>query len=271
MRWRQKLREFDLFSLRDKVIAVTGVTGGLGTHFAEALAWSGADLALIDIPANKEKLAEVEKGLKEEYQVKTRSYPLDICDEQAVLYVSDNVLRDFGKIDGLLNVAGINFYGTVDEYRQEDYNRLMSVNVAGTFGCCKHFGRKMRDRKKGSIVNIASVSGTICNRAPGPVSGYCASKAALIHMTRAIAAEFGPDQVRVNTISPGWMETRMSFSGGNRVSDTAFNHQIMVEGTPMKRYCKADELVGAAIYLLSDASTFTSGADIIIDGGYHVW
>lgn len=159
----------------------------------------------------------------------------------------------------------------MDEYREADYNRLFSVNVAGTFGCCKHFGRKMRDRKQGSIVNIASVSGTICNRAPGPVSGYCASKAALIHMTRAISAEFGQDNVQVNSISPGWMETRMSFAGGNRPSDPTFNRQIMVEGTPMKRYCKADELVGAAIYLLSDASTFTNGTDLIIDGGYHVW
>ena len=265
------MKEFNLFSLKGKVITVVGATAGLGMRFVEAFAASGADLALIDIPVSEAKLEELATRIGEEYQVKTKYYTLDICNEEEVAERSDMVVNDFGKIDGLFNIAGINHYGTVDEYTEADYNRLFAVNVSGTFGCCKYFGRKMRDQGHGSIVNIASVSGTICNRAPGPVSGYCASKAGVIQMTRALAAEFGADNVRVNSISPGWMEQRMSYSSGNRPTNAEFNHQIMVEGTPIKRYCKADELVGAAIYLLSDASTFTNGIDIMIDGGFHVW
>lgn len=162
------MKEFNLFSLKGKVIVVVGATAGLGMHFVEAFAAAGADLALIDIPVSEAKLAEFAKRIGEEYQVKTKHYTLDTGNEAEVAAKSDAVVNDFGKIDGLLNTAGINHYGTVDEYTEEAYNRLLAVNVSGTFGCCKHFGRKMRDQGHGSIVNIASVSGTICNRAPGP-------------------------------------------------------------------------------------------------------
>ena len=225
----------------------------------------------MEVPQGKAKLDENAAALMQEYGVTCKTYTVEIEKEEQVKAAADQIEKDFGKIDGLLNVAGINYYGTVDEYTEDDYQRLFAVNVAGTFACCKYFGRKMRDRKQGSIVNIASVSGTIANRAPGPVSAYCTTKAALIHMSRAIAAEFGADNVRVNTLSPGWMEVRMTYTGGNRSVDPEFNKSIMVDGTPMNRYAKADELVGGAIYLLSDASSFTTGIDLLIDGGFHCW
>lgn len=265
------MKNFDLFNLNNKVIVTTGSSGGLGTHFVEKLAWAGADLAIMDVPQCSEKLEELAAHIKETYDVNVRWYTIDISQESDIIKQCAAVKRDFGHIDGLLNIAGINQHGTFDEYSQDDVNRLLSVNVAGTFGCCKHFGAEMCKQGSGSIVNIASVSGTIVNRAPRPMSGYCISKAGVLHLTRAAAAEFGAYNVRVNSISPGFMETRMNNVKGSQPADPAINQRYLIEGSPMKRFCKADELTGAAIYLLSDASTFTNGIDLVIDGGYLVW
>ncbi|MGN1343887.1 MAG: SDR family oxidoreductase [Traorella sp.] len=265
------MKEFDLFSLKNKVIVITGSTGGLGTHFVDKLAWAGADLAIMDIPASKERLQELAKKIHDEYGTNVKTYTIDIGNEEDVKEKCAQVLRDFGHIDGVLNNAGINQHGTVEEYTQEDIDRLLHINASGTFAMCKHFGKVLCDQRKGSIVNIASVSGTIVNRAPRPMSGYCISKAAVKQLTRALAAEYGQCNVRVNSISPGFMETRMNNVKGFIAVDPSINQQYLVQGSPMQRFCKADELTGAAIYLLSDASTFTNGIDLVVDGGFLVW
>ena len=265
------MKNFDLFSLKGKVIVTTGSTGGLGISFVKNLAWAGADLAILDIEPCKEKLDVLAKEVADEYGVKVMPYTVDISDEANIVAVRDAILKDFGHIDGLLNMVGINQHGPVSEYSEEDLMRLLNVNVAGTFGCCKHFGATLCEQGSGAIVNIASIAASVILRVPRPMCGYSISKAGVVQMSKALAAEFGEHNVRVNAISPGFMETRMSGTKGAVSADPAVLQRYVLEDTPMHRYCRADELTGAAIYLLSDASSFTNGLDLVIDGGYLLW
>ena len=265
------MSNFDLFSLKGKVIVTTGSTGGLGISFVKNLAWAGADLAILDIAPCKDKLEALAKEIAEEYGVNAKPYTIDISDEDSIVAVRDAVLKDFGHIDGLLNMVGINQHGPVEEYSEEDLLRILNVNVVGTFGCCKHFGATMCEQGSGSIVNIASIAASVILRVPRPMCGYSISKAGVVQMSKALAAEFGERNVRVNAISPGFMETRMSGTKGAVSADPAMLKRYVLEDTPMHRYCRADELTGAAIYFLSDASTFTNGTDLVIDGGYLLW
>lgn len=261
----------DSFKMNGKTVVVTGAVGNLGRHFSEALAQAGADLAVMDIPAAKESIEKFAGELAEKYGIKAVGYTLDIGSEADVRAKSDMVMKDFGHIDGLMNVAGINHHGAVADYTQDDLDRLMHINVNGTFACCKYFGGEMCKQGSGSIVNIASFSGTIVNFPPRTMSGYCISKAAVVHLTKSIAAEYGAHNVRVNSISPGFLEKGMSNVKNFVQLDDPGIAEHNLKNTPMHRVARADELCGAAIYLLSDASTFTTGIDMVIDGGYLVW
>jgi gluconate 5-dehydrogenase len=261
----------DAFKMNDKVVVVTGAAGNLGMHFAEGLAQVGAKLAVMDIPGTEERLEELANRLADEYKTDVKWYIINIADEENVKNVSDKVEKDFGKIDGLLNCAGINHHGTVFDYSESDLDRVMHVNIVGTYSCCKWFGKKMCDRKEGSIVNIASMSGYIGNYPPRTMAAYGISKAGVHHLTKCIAAEFGAYNVRVNSISPGFLEKGMSnVKNFMQLTDPGIAEHNL-NATPMHRVARADELCGAAVYLLSDASTFTTGIDILIDGGYMLW
>ena len=151
------------------------------------------------------------------------------------------------------------------------YARLMNINIVGTFLCCKYFGQYMVKQKQGSIVNIASFTGTIVNKPPFNMSGYCTSKGGVLHLTRSVASEYGEYNVRVNSVSSGFLEKGMSnVKNFIKLNDPRVFENSM-NNTPMHRVGKPTELIGAALYLLSDASTYTTGIDIMIDGGYHVW
>lgn len=259
------------FQMNGRNIAVTGATGNLGMHFAEGLAQAGANLALMDMPGTEEKLNGLKNNFEGNYGIKVSVYALDIGDEENVKLVSEKAEEDLGPVDGLLNVAGINHHGTVFDYSDADLDRLMHINVVGTYSCCKWFGKKMCERKRGSIVNIASMSGYIGNYPPRTMAGYGISKAGVHHLTKCIAAEMGAYNVRVNSISPGFLEKGMSnVKNFMQLTDPGIAEHNL-SATPLHRVAKAEELVGAAVYLLSDASSFTTGIDILIDGGYMLW
>lgn len=260
-----------LFSLKGKTIAATGATGYLCQNFLEACAQDGADIAAIDMPGTEEKLESLSKKLQSEYGVRVRTYTANIVDEERVQETAAAIQKDFGAIDGLINSAGINIHGKIADYTEEDYTRLMKVNVSGTFVMCKHFGKIMCEQKHGSIVNIASFGGTIINKPPRTMSGYCTSKAAVLHLTRAVAGEYGEYNVRCNSVSPGFLEHGMSnVKNFVKLTDPAIQADSL-NNTPMHRVGAPHELAGAVLYLLSDASSFTTGIDIIIDGGYQLW
>ena len=261
----------DTFSMKGKVVVVTGAAGNLGMHFAESFAQAGADLAVTDIPGTDARLADLAERLSKEYQVAAKPYIMDIADEKNVEDVCEAVVADFGHVDGLLNCAGVNHHGTVFSYSAEDMDRIMHINVVGTYSCIKYFGKKMCDQGSGSIVNIASQSGYISNYPPRTMLGYGVSKAGVHHLTRCAAAEMGEYNVRVNSISPGFLEKGMSnVKNFMQLTDPGIAEHNL-SSTPMHRVARAEELCGAAIYLLSDASTFTTGIDIHINGGYTLW
>lgn len=200
----------DLFKLNHKIIVATGATGYLCSHFVEAVAQVGGALAIIDIQSNEEKLKELKTYLSNTYHVKVEYYIADNLKEEDIQRVSEQIIKDFHKIDGLINAAGVNQHGSIQDYTGEDYARLMNINIAGIFLCCKYFGKYMVEQKSGSIVNIASFTGTIINKPPFNMSGYCTSKGGVLHLTRSIAREYGEYNVRVNSVSPGFLERGMS-------------------------------------------------------------
>ena len=261
----------DLFKLENKVIVATGASGYLCSHFIEAVAQVGGDIAMIDIKSNEDKLKELQTNLTHKYGVKVKYYLADIAFEQEIKEISEMIYCDFGKIDGLINAAGVNQHGSIQDYTGEDFACLMNINVVGTFLCCKYFGKYMVSQKKGSIVNIASFTGTIVNKPPFNMSGYCTSEGGVLHLTRSIASKYSESQVRVNSVSPGFLEKGMSHVKNFIRLDDSRVFENSMNNTPMHRVGKPSELVGAVIYLLSDASTYTTGIDIMIDGGYHIW
>ena len=207
-----------------------------------------------------------------QYGVKVKYYLVDNSKEADVKAVSEQIIANFKTIDGLTNAAGVNQHGSIQDYTGEDYAQLMNINIVGTFLCCKYFGQYMVANKKGSIVNIASFTGTIVNKLPFNMSGYCTSKGGVLHLTRSVASEYGESNVRVNSVSPGFLEKGMSnVKNFIKLDDDLRVFENSMNNTPMHRVGKPIELAGVVLYLLSDASTYTTRIDIMIDGGYHIW
>jgi gluconate 5-dehydrogenase len=259
----------NLFSLEDKVIAVTGAAGYMGGTFVESIAQAKGNLILLDHQGTDERLKEVADTMMAQYGVTAKYYTVDINNEDEVEKAAAAAIADFGRVDGLVNGAGVNHHSTIENYKLEDVQRVFNINVGGTFAVTKHFGKYMCEQKHGSIVNICSMAGTIVNDPPQVMAAYCTSKGGVKHLTHAIAAEWGEHNVRCNAISPGVMDQGMSNIKGKQAHPELGDH--MKAKTPMHRTCAAWELCGALIYLLSDASSFTTGAEIMIDGGITLW
>ena len=174
-------------------------------------------------------------------------------------------LEKFGRIDFLMNNAGVALWKPAEENTEEDWLNLMNVNLNGLFYCCQAVGKHMISRKAGRIINIASMSGFIANT-PQPQAAYNTSKAAVIHLTRSLALEWAQYGIRVNAIAPGYMSTPMAqpFFADPQIGGVWMNL------TPMKRPGLPEELGPLAVYLASEASSFMTGSTILIDGGYNI-
>ena len=178
-----------------------------------------------------------------------------------------SVMNDFGKIDVLVNDAGICRSGKAEEMPLDDWNRVIAVNLTGQFITCKAVGSVMLRQKRGSILNIASMSGMVVNT-PQCQCSYNASKAGVIMLTKSLAAEWAQSGIRVNAIAPGYVRTQIS----------EFRYQAhdpiierWMDFTPMGRPGQPDEISGGALYLVSDAASFATGTVLVIDGGYTSW
>ncbi len=249
----------DLFSLKGKVALVTGGNRSMGKGFAIALAQAGADIA---IQARNEEAAKkaVEEVLAEGVQCKF--YKGDVGNYEECEKVVSAVEKDFGKIDILVNNAGICRNVPAEDMSLQDWNDVINVNLNAVFFMSQLVGRIMIKNKSGSIINISSMSAEIVNY-PQPQCGYNASKAGVSQLTKSLALEWVDHNVRVNAIAPGYILTDLLIPGMS--SDWA---KKWIENTPMKRIGSIEELGGLAVYLASDASTFTTGSVFIVDGGY---
>ena len=247
----------EMFELDGKVAAVTGGARGIGRACADALQEMGARIALLDILEDRLEQAAREMGDG------ALGIACDVTDKAAVTAAFDRIGGELGRLDILVTSAGICIWAKGEEMSEEEWDKVISINLKGIFLCCQAAGRMMIPQESGAIINIASMSGSVVNR-PQAQSAYNASKAAVMHLTRSLAAEWAPHNIRVNSISPGYTLSELT-----RQFPEHFDGWMPY--IPMGRMAEPEELVGAVVYLASDAASYTTGHDLVIDGGYTVW
>jgi NAD(P)-dependent dehydrogenase (short-subunit alcohol dehydrogenase family) len=249
---------YEGLSLEGRVAVIVGGTTGIGRTLSLGMAQAGAQVI-----ASARRQAEVDATAAELEKLgrKTLRATCDVLDRASLVKVRDQVLSTFGKIDILVNCAGRTKKAAFLEVTEEDWSSVLETNLTGTFRCCQVFGAHMLERGYGRIINIASLSSF---RALYQTAAYSASKAAVVSLTQTLAVEWGSRGVNTNAIAPG-------------VFRTAFN-QALLDGTergkefllrtPMRRFGKVEELVGAAIFLASESASFVNGEVLAVDGGF---
>jgi gluconate 5-dehydrogenase len=248
----------DLFSLKNRIALITGSSQGLGLAIAEGLGRAGATVVLNG--RGEEKLVRARRQLQDK-GVMALGYCFDVADEQAVERAVGQIETEVGPIDCLVNNAGINLRGALEEFETERWKQLMAVNLDGVFHVSKAVGRRMIGRKRGKVINIASL---MSERARATVTPYAASKGALLMFTKSLAVEWGPHNIQVNAIGPGYFKTEMT---APLLKDAAFDAWVH-DKTPLRRWGEPDDLAGAAVFFASHASDFVTGQTLFIDGGW---
>jgi NAD(P)-dependent dehydrogenase (short-subunit alcohol dehydrogenase family) len=257
----------ELFDLSGRVAVVTGGARGLGRQAALALAEAGADVAICDL---LEAEGEQSRGELEAAGCRSLFARVDVTQPAEIASYVELVLEQFGKIDILVNNAGMPSQGRpLEEVDDDVWRRMIDTNLSSMFYFAKPVARHMIAAGEGGvIINLASISGLIIsNILPRHNVPYCVSKAGVTHLTRGMASDWAPYKIRVNAIAPGYMLT----------AQTAQSRQYpeiverLTANTPMKRYGQEDEIKGTVVYLASEASSFMTGAVVVLDGGTTIW
>ena len=231
---------------------VTGGASGIGYETVKALQDSGAQTAIVDI--------NPERGQKAAKELDTAFFQADLTKSEQVKKVADQV-QDIAS-----NNAGIAYNVPSEDCSDEDWLRVININLNAVFFCCREFGKIMLQQGKGSIINTASMSGIVSNT-PQPQSAYNASKAGVIMLTKSLAGEWAKRGVRVNSISPGYIGTELTKM---RMARTEW-YNDWLKFTPMGRVGEPREVSAAVVFLASDASSFFTGSNLVVDGGYTCW
>jgi NAD(P)-dependent dehydrogenase (short-subunit alcohol dehydrogenase family) len=253
---------FNKFDLTGKVALVTGGAGGLGKAIALSFAESGADIIVAS--RGMAKLKEVEREIREKGR-KALAVSVDVTDQKSVDNMLESVLKTFSHIDILVNAAGLAIRKPADTFPIEDWQKVMDVNVKGTFLCCQAAGRVMIKQKSGKIINLSSVRGRY--GLPAGYAAYCPSKGAVDTLTRTLACEWAKYNVLVNAIAPTVVETELT---KDLLADVEYA-KTMKARIPMGRWAMPDDIVGPTIFFASDASNFVTGQILYIDGGVTTW
>ena len=267
-----------LFDLEDRNIVITGASGLLGSQYANTLSSAGANVILLDI--NTAKNEKLKSALVKKYKNKISAYTLDISNQTEVNKIAKKVIKDFKKIDGLINNAAYtskgakeksdDAFGSFENFPIDIWQKSLDINLSGVFFCSQAFGKIMAKQGNGVIVNIASTYGLVGadQRIYGksglnlPIS-YAATKGAIVNFTRYLAAYWHGKNIRVNTLSPGG------------VMDKTYQEKSFIkkysEKTILGRMANKDEYNGAMLFLISDASSYMTGANLVVDGGWTSW
>ena len=241
--------------LKQDVAIVTGAAQGIGREIALLFAARGAEVVLCDV--DEEKVVAVKNELLAK-DLRAVAFKVDVSDFKQVENVVKKIIDKSGKIDILINNAGITRDGLIIRMKEEDWDNVLAINLKGAFNCIKAVSRSMLGASKGSIVNISSIIGIIGNAGQ---ANYAASKAGLIGLTKSAAKEFGTRGVRVNAIAPGFIETRMTEKLTEEVKAK------MLNGIPLARFGKPSDVARAAFFLASEDSRYITGQVIQVDGG----
>ena len=247
-----------LFSLEGKVALVTGASKGLGYEMARALAAAGADVAISS--RNQAEVTAAAEQIAAETGRRILGVQADAGEADQVDALVERAISELGQLDILVNNAGINKHAYVHEQDLDDWNTVLKVDLTGPMLCTRAATRHMIPRRTGRIINIASIMGLIGYPKRGP---YCASKGALVNLTRGYAVELAPHNITVNCICPGPFDTPLTKGLVQGDAREDFTRRI-----PLGRWGEPKELVGAVVYLASDAASFTTGAILTVDGGW---
>ena len=249
-----------MFDLQGKVAVVTGGNGGIGLAMAQGLADAGAGIAVVG--RNPDKLQAAVAGLYQQGH-QAKAYAVDVCDEAAVSGLMAQVAGDFGRLDILVNNAGINIRKQVQDLALSEWQAVLNTNLTSAFLCSRAAYPQLKKRG-GKVINIGSMT-SIFGASFAPA--YSASKGGIVQLTRALATAWATDQIQVNAILPGWIETELTQKA--RIEVDGLNERILAR-TPAGRWGMPQDLAGIAVFLSSAASDFITGTAIPVDGGYSV-
>ena len=248
----------NLFNLEGKVAVVIGGTSGIGRALSLGLADAGADV--VATARRQEQVDETAKEIEARGR-KTLRKSSDVCDRKSLEELSTVILETFGKVDILVNCAGRIKRTPTLTVTEAEWVGILETNLTGTLRACQIFGKPMLERGQGRIINIASLTSFV---ALTEVAAYAASKSAVSSLTRSLAVEWSKKGVTVNAIAPGVFRTDLN---AELLDSTPRGKELLMR-TPMGRFGKTEELIGAAIFLASDASTFVTGVTLAVDGGF---
>jgi NAD(P)-dependent dehydrogenase (short-subunit alcohol dehydrogenase family) len=246
------------------VAVVTGGGRGIGLGCAEALAEAGARIVLVE---RDDAIARDGAARLEAAGAEVVWRQVDVTDAPALEAAAAEIEREVGPVEVLVCAAGIAISGVpAEDTTDAQWRQVIDVNLNGVFWSCRAFGRKMLERGRGSIVSVGSMSGMIVNR-PQEQASYNASKAAVHHLTKSLAAEWAPCGLRVNAVAPTYIETPMTQYG---LQNEALR-QRWLDDTPMNRIGRTDEIASVVLFLASEASSLLTGSIVVADGGYTCW
>ena len=246
----------ELFSLKGKVALFTGGSRGLGKAMAIGLAKAGADVAVVGRKLDQDVIDEITAQ-----GVRGKFYEFDLANTDGIAALVGEVKNDFGHIDILVNNAGVQSRHKAVDFPKSDWDFVLNVNLNAVFFLCQEVGRLMLAQGKGKIINIASL---LSYQGGLTVPAYAASKGAVAQFSKSLSNEWASQGINVNCIAPGYMDTEMNTA---LIADATRSRQIM-DRIPAGRWGKPEDMVGAAIYLASDASDYVNGSTIIVDGGW---
>lgn len=251
------------FSLAGRVAVVTGGARGIGRAIGEVFLEAGATLVIADIDGDES--ARTASALATGSR-KAVAEALNVRDPASVRSVAERVQKQFGRVDILVNSAGIARNSPGEATPDAEWLEVLDINLNGTYWCCREFGKTMLSQRRGSIVNIGSMSGLVVNR-PQPQAAYNASKAAVHMLTKSLAAEWAGSGVRVNAVAPGYIGTELTKRGLSNKEWAA----RWVDMTPMGRIGEPPEVANLVLFLASDAASYMTGSVVSVDGGYTTW
>lgn len=248
-----------MFQLKDKVALVTGGSQGLGFEMAKALAEAGANVAVTS--RNLEKAEQAAQQIEQASSQKAIGVQVDVTNYTQICRMVEQVIERFGRIDILINNAGINIRKPILEYDEQSWDQVVGTNLKAPFLCAKAVVPHMIEQKKGRIINIASMLGSV---GLSERSAYCSSKGGLVQLTKVMALEWAEHGITVNAVSPGPFATELN----EVVINNPEANQFFLDHLAIKRWGDPQELTGLIVYLSSDASSFMTGSNILIDGGW---